>query len=384
LPTPTKWSTGEPGGAVVARCVGVAGGRVEGRAAGVTRRGVGITTGTGAGVTIDGVTIGGGDTGTAGAAAGRDVAAQPVDSTTATVAAVAEIRRITPRRKGTPRTLTGIAAAEGANVRTRRPSARAGACAGAALALVAVTGCLGAPGHIRRADPPNTVRFSTPTVSDSPTPTVIRTPKPTPKATPKSTPPTPPAGVPRFTSSVETVTAASLGKSWRSGCPVGPDGLRALTLTYWGFDARPHTGTLIVATAAVPAMTEAWRQMYAARFPVRKVIPISAYGGDDNRSMAADNTSAFNCRYAVADGPKHWSAHAYGQAVDIDPYENPYTLDGRVYPPGATTYTHRSNVRPGMIVPGSAPVRAFSAVGWGWGGRWSSSPDYQHFSASGG
>ncbi|MDQ1685525.1 MAG: hypothetical protein QOC82_2262, partial [Frankiaceae bacterium] len=152
----------------------------------------------------------------------------------------------------------------------------------------------------------------------------------------------------------------------------------------WGFDARAHTGTLIVATVAVDAMREAWRRMYDARFPIRKVTPVSAYGGDDNRSMAADNTSAFNCRYAVADGPKHWSAHAYGQAVDIDPYENPYTLDGRVYPPGATTYTHRGDVRPGMIVPDSAPVRAFSAVGWGWGGRWSSSPDYQHFSASGG
>jgi hypothetical protein len=186
-----------------------------------------------------------------------------------------------------------------------------------------------------------------------------------------------------FTSRVGTVTAGQLGKSWHSGCPVGPSQLRALSVTYRGFDGSAHTGTLIVRTAAVPAAREAFRRMYAGGFPIRRITPVAAYGGDDNRSMAADNTSAFNCRYAVANGPKRWSAHAYGQAIDIDPRENPYTLDGRVYPPDGAPYTHRSNVRPGMIVPGSVPVRAFNAVGWGWGGRWSSSPDYQHFSASG-
>ena len=224
--------------------------------------------------------------------------------------------------------------------------------------------------------------LSVPPGSAAPTATWTFTPTATPTPSTRRVP-VPGYVPPPFHSAVASVTAASLGKSWHAGCPVGPTQLRALTLTYWGFDARAHTGTLIVATVAVPAMREAWRRMYVARFPVRKVTPVSAYGGDDNKSMAADNTSAFNCRYAVANGPKRWSEHAYGQAVDIDPYENPYTLDGRVYPPGATTYTHRDDVRPGMIVPGSVPVRAFNAVGWGWGGRWSSSPDYQHFSASG-
>ena len=75
--------------------------------------------------------------------------------------------------------------------------------------------------------------------------------------------------------------------------------------------------------------------------------------------------------------------HAFGLAIDINTLENPYTLDGRVYPPAGKPYTNRRNVRRGMIVAGSAPVGAFSAMGWGWGGRWSSSPDYQHFSANG-
>lgn len=179
------------------------------------------------------------------------------------------------------------------------------------------------------------------------------------------------------------MTAAALGKSWHPGCPVPPSGLRALSMTFWGFDHHAHRGTLVVSAGYVSSYVGAFRAVYAARFPIRQMRPVAAYGGDDNKSMAADNTSAFNCRYAVSNGPKHWSMHAYGQAVDIDPLENPYTLDGKVLPPQGKPYTNRSDVRPGMVVDGSAPVRAFAAVGWGWGGRWASSPDYQHFSSNG-
>ncbi|HMC69003.1 MAG TPA: M15 family metallopeptidase, partial [Mycobacteriales bacterium] len=144
-----------------------------------------------------------------------------------------------------------------------------------------------------------------------------------------------------------------------------------------------HAGTLVVNARVVPAVVDAFRQIYAARFPIRQMVPIAAYGGDDNKSMAADNTSSFNCRAAVSNGPKTWSMHAFGEAIDINTVENPYTLDGTVRPPSGKPYTNRSRVRPGMIVRGSSPTRAFSAVGWGWGGNWSSSPDYQHFSSNG-
>ena len=98
--------------------------------------------------------------------------------------------------------------------------------------------------------------------------------------------------------------------------------------------------------------------------------------------MAADNTSAFNCRYAVASGPRRWSVHAYGQAIDVNPVENPYVFGRRVLPPAGRWYLDRAASRPGMAVAGGALVQAFAAVGWGWGGRWSP-PDYQHFSATG-
>jgi hypothetical protein len=99
--------------------------------------------------------------------------------------------------------------------------------------------------------------------------------------------------------------------------------------------------------------------------------------------MAADNTSGFNCRYAIAGGPRRWSSHAYGLAIDVNPVENPYLDRGVVRPPAGRGYLDRSRRRPGMAVPGGVLVRAFAAVGWSWGGSWAS-PDYQHFSATGG
>jgi hypothetical protein len=188
---------------------------------------------------------------------------------------------------------------------------------------------------------------------------------------------------PSFRCSESRVTAAQLGGSWHSGCPVGPAELRTVHLTFWGFDHRAHTGALVVRSTVVQAVVSAFHSMYHSRFPIRHVWPIAKYDGNDYRSMRNDNTSAFNCRYAKANGAKHWSMHAYGEAVDLDPVENPYQFDGKTIPRKGAPYTNRSNVRPGMVVPGSAPVRAFSAAGWGWGGNWSSSPDYQHFSTNG-
>jgi hypothetical protein len=189
---------------------------------------------------------------------------------------------------------------------------------------------------------------------------------------------------PPFGHAVSRVTAAQLPHSWHHGCPVAPAQLRRLRVTYWGFDRRAHIGTLVVNFRAVRPLVNVFSRLYAARFPVRRMRPIDAYGGNDERSLAADNTAAFNCRYAIAAGPKRWSSHAYGLAVDVNPVENPYLDRGRVHPRAGRAYLDRSRPRPGMAVPGGMLVRAFASVGWQWGGRWSASPDYQHFSATGG
>ena len=189
---------------------------------------------------------------------------------------------------------------------------------------------------------------------------------------------------PPFSHSTSRVTAADLPHSWHRGCPVAPASLRRLRLGYWGFDGRAHTGALIVNVKAVPSLTRVFSRLYAARFPTRRMRPIDAYGGSDERSLDADNTAAFNCRFAVASGPKRWSVHAYGLAVDVNPVENPYVLGSSVHPRAGRAYLDRSRYRPGMAVAGRLLVRVFAAAGWQWGGRWTGSPDYQHFSASGG
>jgi hypothetical protein len=214
-----------------------------------------------------------------------------------------------------------------------------------------------------------------------------------PAATTSSTVPTLPRSTAHLTSpagfdfdahGVARVSAKDLGKSWHHGCPVPPRDLRALRVRFWGFDREWHFGVLIVRASAVHAVRVAFREIRHARFPIRRMEPISVYGGDDDKSMAHDNTSAFNCRYAVANGPKSWSAHAYGQAVDINTRENPYRLNGEILPPSGAKYADRTKHRRGMIFARGPVVRAFDNVGWGWGGRWASTPDYQHFSASGG
>ena len=185
-----------------------------------------------------------------------------------------------------------------------------------------------------------------------------------------------------FVSSVEAVTAADLPSSWRPGCPVAPDALRRLRLTFWGFDDQPHTGALIVNASVATAVTQVFARLYARRFPIRRMEPVDAYGGSDEASLDADNTAGFNCRYAVAAGPKHWSVHAYGKAIDVNPVENPYIDRGVIHPASGAAFVRRTPVRPGMAYPGGDLNAAFGSIGWGWGGRWSS-PDYQHFSATG-
>jgi D-alanyl-D-alanine carboxypeptidase-like protein len=187
-----------------------------------------------------------------------------------------------------------------------------------------------------------------------------------------------------FTASVSPVRPADLRHSYRAGCPVGPPQLRLVRVAYRGFDGRTHVGTLVVGSRVARDVVRVFRRLYASRFPIRRMRPVSAYGGSDERSMAADNTSGFNCRNAVAPGPKRWSVHAYGEAIDVNPVENPYVLGGRVLPRAGRGYADRARARRGMAVPGGVLVRAFAAVGWEWGGRWTGSPDYQHFSRSGG
>jgi D-alanyl-D-alanine carboxypeptidase len=153
-----------------------------------------------------------------------------------------------------------------------------------------------------------------------------------------------------------------------------------LHVSYWGFDNRPHVGTMVVNVAVVSPVLTVFARLFRDHFPIRRMVPVDAYGGSDDASMAADNTSAFNCRTVA--GSTRWSEHAYGEAIDVNTVENPYLVNGTVEPPTGHAYLDRSHLGPGMAGPGTVVNDAFAAIGWPWGGRFHS-PDYQHFSKSG-
>ncbi len=184
-----------------------------------------------------------------------------------------------------------------------------------------------------------------------------------------------------FAASIKTVTAQDLYASWRPGCPVPLSQLRAIDVTHFGNDGAVHHGRLIVHADLAQGMVAIFRDLYNLRFPIQRMEPIDAYGGDDMRSIRANNTSAFNCRAVT--GGSGWSEHAYGRAIDVNPFVNPYVKGSTVLPPEAGRFTDRSRTDPGMIHAGDAVVAAFAARGWSWGGYWSSLKDYQHFSTTG-
>ena len=153
-----------------------------------------------------------------------------------------------------------------------------------------------------------------------------------------------------FVEKVSAVTAAELPYTWRPGCPVGPSQLRELHMDYWGFDGKPHLGAMVVNVSVVADVVKIFRTLYDDRFPIREMVPQDSYHGNDNAAAAADDTSGFNCRYAVAPGAPRWSVHAYGEAIDVNDIQNPYVDGNTVIPPAGKAYLDRSDVRPGMAV----------------------------------
>jgi len=175
------------------------------------------------------------------------------------------------------------------------------------------------------------------------------------------------------------------GVSWHPSLPGGfaaPafDELRLLRVSHWDFEGQVQQGELVVARGVAEMLLEVFERIHAARFPLAKVRLIDHYDGDDERSMADNNTSAFNCRLVA--GTTRPSKHAEGLAVDINPVQNPYIVGSNVHPQAAAPYVDRDVPRPGMLFEDDPVVRAFERIGWTWGGRWDSPRDYHHFEST--
>ena len=173
---------------------------------------------------------------------------------------------------------------------------------------------------------------------------------------------------------------------WHRGCPVWMSQLRVLSYRYYGFDKQTHIGQIVVNEAVARPLATVFAKLYRMRFPIRDGAFASTYGPHPDES--GDVTASFECRNAAASPcsgnatTHHWSMHAYGEAVDLDPRENPYVGCGMTRDKTALSYLNRSRHRPGMVTP--AVRRAFASIGWGWGGSWfGSTKDYMHFSING-
>ena len=187
-----------------------------------------------------------------------------------------------------------------------------------------------------------------------------------------------------FTSAQRPVTPALVRRTqlaWFPDCPVGLAELRLLRLSFWGFDGRPHTGELVVNTAVADDVVSVFRDLYAARFPLEEVRLVTRADLDAPPTGDGNTTAAYACR--PVRGSTEWSAHAYGLAVDVNPFMNPYRSGDLVLPELASAYLDRDWRRPGMIYADGPVVQAFDRVGWTWGGTFQSVLDLHHFSANG-
>ncbi|MGZ8580259.1 MAG: M15 family metallopeptidase [Actinomycetota bacterium] len=194
------------------------------------------------------------------------------------------------------------------------------------------------------------------------------------------------AGAPEYESHVSPIGPRTrdlmTGRSWRPGCPVGFADLRIVRMSYWGFDRVAHTGRMVVHRWYADDVARAFHRLFDERFPIRRMRLVDHYGADDMRSMKANNTSAFNCRWRAGVCCR-WSQHAYGRALDLNPVQNPFVWSGGVSPPAGEDYLDRSDRRRGMVFHHDRVWWAFHAAGWEWGGDWTGEKDYQHFSVNG-
>lgn len=185
-----------------------------------------------------------------------------------------------------------------------------------------------------------------------------------------------------FASTVGPVPQDVLARStWTDECPVTLDELAYITVSHWGFDQEFHTGEMIVNVDDADDIVNVFRKLHDARFPIEQMRVASVGDLDAAPTGDGNETGAFVCRPAV--GSTSWSRHAYGAAIDIDPFQNPYVKGDIVIPELASYYTDRTLDDAGVIHSGDVVVQAFAEIGWGWGGEWNSLKDYQHFSDTG-
>jgi hypothetical protein len=172
-----------------------------------------------------------------------------------------------------------------------------------------------------------------------------------------------------------------MGSSWQEGCPVPTAALRYLLVSFRGFDGKAHTGEIVVAAKVADDVVSVFRRLFAAGFPIEEMRLPGSADLDAAPTGDGNDTAGFVCR--ATRGSASFSAHAYGLAIDLNPFQNPYEKGDVLLPELARAYTDRTRNLPGMIKKGDAASAAFASIGWTWGGSFTSLKDRMHFSATG-
>ena len=180
-----------------------------------------------------------------------------------------------------------------------------------------------------------------------------------------------------FHAEIQPVSRETLGATYHDGCPVPAQNLRLLRLDFFDERGLIQKGELIVHEEVSKEVVEIFQSLFKAKFPIAKMQLISDFNASDEASMAANNTSAFNCRFIA--GTRKYSKHSYGKAIDINPLWNPCVMKEDVSPKNAIAFVARGQAKSGMIKRDDSVVKLFAKYGWKWGGAWKSLKDYQHF-----
>jgi hypothetical protein len=171
------------------------------------------------------------------------------------------------------------------------------------------------------------------------------------------------------------------GRSWRPNLPCATrEDLALMRIPYRDFQGETRMGAMVVARRVAPQAAAIFDEIYASgKFRIYQMRLIDEFDGDDDRSIAANKTSGFNCRLTDHGG---LSKHALGLAIDVNPVQNPYREGNFTAPEAGRAYAEPDQRRggiTGMIIDGDVVTRAFARRGWSWGGRWKHTVDYQHF-----
>ena len=164
------------------------------------------------------------------------------------------------------------------------------------------------------------------------------------------------------------------GKSYRKNNNIKLSDLRYVQVLHYGFDGKVKEGELIVNKKIAKKTVKVFYALYQKKYRIERMRLIDDYGANDEKSMAANNTSAFN--YRVISGTTKLSNHSYGMAIDINPRINP--ANGKVYKQRKTSKC-KGKYKRYMIHKNDTAYKIFKKYGFSWGGKWRSSKDYQHF-----